>query len=101
MLRLMKKVSFLLAALPLATGALAVARGGAMATGQAMASIDFGMPRPALPSTVRLAVETGEGARRLALYLARNVDDGTCIGWRLGAGPPKRFECFSAASCRR
>ncbi|MGZ4412029.1 MAG: hypothetical protein ACXVY8_07830 [Gaiellaceae bacterium] len=90
----MKKLWCLLAAVPFATAVIVAAAGALAATARSADSVNFGTPKPVLPSTARLAVDTGTGAQRLALYLARNADGELCVGVRLGSGPPKRFECF-------
>lgn len=51
-------------------------------------------PGPAQAETARLVTAAGEGAHRLALWIAQNSAGDLCVGWRLGAAsPPTEFRC--------
>jgi hypothetical protein len=54
-----------------------------------------GTPPAADRSTARLAIASGRGAHRLALWTATNAEGGLCVGWRLGGtAPPATFTCL-------
>jgi hypothetical protein len=53
-------------------------------------------PPPAKTSTARLAIASGTGAQRLALWTATNTRRELCMGWRIGpsTAPPTGFTCL-------
>lgn len=59
-------------------------------------TIDFSIPAAAIPATARLAVASGSGSQRLAVWTATNARHEVCVGWRTGPAPvaPARFTCL-------
>jgi hypothetical protein len=66
------------------------------AAASAAPPVDFLEPPPADRSTARLAVATGQGERRLAIWTAGNARQELCFGWRTGrsTAPPASFACL-------
>src|SRR5207237_5554558 len=58
--------------------------------------LDFATPGPAQLATARLAIASGSGERRLAIWTATNAAGELCLGWQLGAStaPPAGFTCL-------
>jgi hypothetical protein len=69
---------------------------GSVAAGAARPASNFGEPLPAERSTARIAVATGHGDQRLAIWTAHNTSGELCFGWRTGrsTAPPAGFTCL-------
>jgi hypothetical protein len=58
--------------------------------------IEFSVPPAAIPATARLAVTSGAGAQRVAVWTATNTRHEVCVGWLTGPShaAPARFTCL-------